>query len=162
MSDELNIRPVSQRVADKELADQRRRELANRPAPIMHSLNLYGPGMKDRKRPPLQSLFLADQPSCDVFTAISRDFVMLAGAPLRALHLESRTEMCKASFVNWCLRYGRVNLVTKGGGAEGSEAAGLYWWECQHYPEYRRVITRASLTAKTSMCRPKLGDRVDD
>lgn len=105
---------------------------------------------------------LADQPSCDIFTAISRDFVMLVGAPLRALHLESRTEMDKASFVTWCRRYGELKLNFPVGSFAGSGAAGEYWWECQHYPEHRRVVTRASLTARSDLHRPKVEDQSDD
>lgn len=109
------------------------------------------------KPTPVGRMRLADSHAFEVFGTISNAFVVLAGRPLRALHLESRTEMDKGSFVNWCLRYGDINLLD-GYDTITTQPSGLYWWECQLYQDSRRVITRASLTSKAKLCPPPQGD----
>jgi hypothetical protein len=111
------------------------------------------------KPTPVGRMRLADSHAFEVFATISNAFVVIAGRPLRALHLESKTEMDKGSFVNWCLRYGDLRLDDDHG-TVAAYPAGLYWWECQLYLEPRRVVTRASLTAKANLYRPPREDSI--
>lgn len=108
-------------------------------------------GHRPKGKPtPVGRLWPADDQAQGLFDAISRDFVLLAGRPLRAIHLQSKTEMDKGSFVNWCIRYGDLLLVDDNG-ARSFHPAGLYWWHCEHDIESRRVMTRGSFTAKATL-----------
>ncbi|MNR15817.1 hypothetical protein D3C85_1323760 [compost metagenome] len=105
---------------------------------------------------------LADDASREIFKAISRAFILIAGPCLRALHLESGDEFGRKGFIAFCAKHhGDVcllddyNIVT--------ETSGLYWWECRcphsdHPYSTREVLTRFSFTAKAKLCPPPQGD----